>query len=78
MSADTAIHAKGMSAYPSPARMTAMTFLRGGLGRVEERIGFAVIVEGIVYGVYSSAGESSYIADSIRASGLVCEICHYE
>ncbi len=52
--------------------------LNGGIRRLEEILGFAVIVEGIVYGVYSSAQESDYIADSLRASGLICEICHYE
>ena len=58
--------------------MTAMAFLQDTSGKMEEIVGFAVIVEGIVYGVYSSARESAYIADSIRALGLICEICRYE
>lgn len=62
----------------SPSSVMALSPLHDKARRMDETIGFAVIVEGIVYGVYSNARESAYIADSIRALGLVCEICHYE
>lgn len=77
MSNAIAIHEGTTPADLSPARMTAMAFLQNA-SRKMEAVGFAVIVEGIVYGVYSSARESACIADSIRALGLICEICRYE
>lgn len=77
MSTAIAIHEGTMSADLSPARMTAMTFLQGGSGRMEET-NLAVIVEGIVYGVYSSARESAYITGAIRTSGITCEIFRHE
>lgn len=56
----------------------AMACVNGEIGMLEEILGFAVIVEGIVFGVYSSTRESDYIANSLRGSGLICEICRYE
>lgn len=72
------IRAAEMPASPRPARAIAMSYLNGEIRILEEILGFAVIVEGIVYGVYPSARESAYIADSLRASGLICEICRYD
>lgn len=63
---------------PRPARAIAMSYLNGEIRILEEILGFAVVVEGIVYGVYSSDRESAYIADLLRASGLICEICRYD
>lgn len=75
---DAGTRAAKMTASSCPARTIAMSYLNGEIRILEEILGFAVVVEGIVYGVYSSARESAYIADSLRASGLICEICRYE